>query len=54
MGYTGIFGFYRVAALWAAISGHVRVRDADEDWTDEEVIVSLILLNLLGGKCGDD
>src|SRR4030042_5370097 len=36
------------------IGAHVRVRKSDQGWTDEQAIVSLMLLNLAGGDCVDD
>jgi hypothetical protein len=36
------------------IRAHVHVRTSDQGWTDEQAILSLILLNLAGGDCVDD
>lgn len=36
------------------IGAHVHVRKSDQGWTDEQAIVSLMLLNLAGGDCVDD
>src|SRR4030066_1159569 len=36
------------------IGAHVHVRESDQGWTDEQAIVSLMLLNLAGGDCVDD
>ena len=32
----------------------MRVREGTQGWTDEQLIVSLMLLNLAGGECVDD
>jgi hypothetical protein len=37
-----------------SIRAHVHVRTSDQGWTDEQAILSLILLNLAGGDCVDD
>lgn len=37
-----------------SISKHLRVRDGGQGWSDEEVVLSLILLNLAGGNCVED
>ncbi len=36
------------------IGAHVHVRTSDQGWTDEQAILSLMLLNLAGGDCVDD
>jgi len=36
------------------IGAHVHVRELDQGWTDEQAVVSLMLLNLAGGDCVDD
>jgi hypothetical protein len=36
------------------IGAHVHVRKSDQGWTDEQAILSLMLLNLAGGDCVDD
>src|SRR3990170_4904161 len=46
--------FAHVAGLREAIRRHVRVREGSQGWTDEQLIVSLMLLNLAGGECVDD
>jgi len=30
---------------------HVHVWESDQGWTDEQAVLSLILLNLAGGDC---
>jgi hypothetical protein len=37
-----------------SIRAHVHVRESGQGWTDEQAILSLILLNLAGGDCVDD
>src|SRR3972149_3116174 len=46
--------FAHVAGLRESIHRHVRVREGTQGWTDEQLIVSLMLLNLAGGECVDD
>src|SRR5512137_1390769 len=36
------------------IRAHVHVRRSDQGWTDEQAVLSLMLLNLAGGDCIDD
>src|SRR5512139_877730 len=36
------------------IRTHVHVRDCGQGWTDEQAILSLMLLNIAGGGCVDD
>ena len=40
--------------LAKSIDKHVRVRAEGQGWTDSEVVMSLILLNLAGGECVED
>src|SRR4030042_6413444 len=37
-----------------SIRAHVHVRESDQGWTDEQAILSLMLLNLAGRDCVDD
>jgi hypothetical protein len=37
-----------------AIDRHIKVRTGDQGWTDRQVIMSLVLLNLAGGECVED
>src|SRR4030067_3779916 len=46
--------FAHVAGLGEARGRHVRVREGSQGWTDEQLSVSLMLLNLAGGECVDD
>ena len=36
------------------IRAHVHVRESGQGWTDEQAVLSLMLLNLAGGDCVDD
>ena len=42
------------AGLWASVKRHVRVCSDAQGWTDEQMVMSLVLLNLAGGDCVDD
>lgn len=43
-----------VAGLSKSIEEHLGVRVGGQGWTDSEVVMSLVLLNLAGGDCVDD
>ena len=43
-----------VCGLQASIARHVGVRRGAQGWSDTQVLMSLILLNLAGGDCVDD
>lgn len=43
-----------VAGLSKSIQKHLRVREGGQGWTDSQVVLSLILLNLSGGDCVED
>ena len=59
-GMTGLGGLpayldlAHVMGLARSIDKHVRVRAGGQGWTDSEVVMSLILLNLAGGECVED
>ena len=59
-GMTGLAGLpiyldlASVLGVAESIGTHVHVRDSGQGWTDEQAIVSLMLLNLAGGDCVDD
>ena len=36
------------------IADHVRARRSDQGWSDDQMIMALVLLNLAGGDCVDD
>ncbi len=43
-----------VLGIAESIRAHVHVRESGQGWTDEQAVVSLMLLNLVGGDCVDD
>ncbi len=43
-----------VLGLADSIRAHVHVRKSGQGWTDEQAVLSLMLLNLAGGDCVDD
>jgi hypothetical protein len=43
-----------VAGIGASIGKHLGVRSGDQGWTDQQIVLSLVLLNLVGGDCVDD
>ena len=43
-----------VAGLWRSIGRHVRLREKGQGWSDGQVIMSLVLLNLAGGDAVED
>lgn len=43
-----------VTGLIESIRKHLRVRDAGQGWTDVQVVLGIVLLNLAGGDCVDD
>ena len=43
-----------VLGVAESIRTHVHVRESGQGWTDEQAILSLMLLNLAGGDCVDD
>ncbi len=36
------------------VSLNLKERQGDRGWTDEQMVMSLVLLNLAGGDCVDD
>jgi hypothetical protein len=46
--------FAHVMGLRRLISDHVQARQGDQGWTDDQMIMALVLLNLAGGDCVDD
>jgi len=44
----------RVIGLSKSIEKHLKVRKGGQGWTDSQIILSLVLLNLAGGDCVDD
>ena len=59
-GMTGLAGlppyleFGYVMGLGAAIGNRLKIRGGDQGWSDEQVVMALILLNLAGGDCVSD
>ena len=43
-----------VLGMGECIRTHFHVREGDRGWTDEQAVLSLILLNLAGGGCVED
>jgi hypothetical protein len=37
-----------------SIEKHLKIRSGDQGWTDRQIILSLVLLNLAGGDCVED
>ena len=46
--------FAHVMGLGRMISRNVRAREGNQGWTDEQMVMSLLLLNLAGGDCVED
>lgn len=44
----------RVLGLSESVRRRVKVRAGGQGWTDEQILMSLVLLNLAGGSCVDD
>jgi hypothetical protein len=40
--------------LKKSIQDHIKVRESAQGWTDSQIVMALILLNLAGGDCVDD
>ena len=59
-GMTGLSGLAmyldmaQVAGMSQSVSRHVRVRESGQGWTDSQMIISLVMLNLAGGESVDD
>ena len=43
-----------VIGLSKSIKQHLKIRKNSQGWTDSQVVLSLVLLNLAGGDCVDD
>ncbi|MDO8635048.1 MAG: IS1380 family transposase [Dehalococcoidia bacterium] len=43
-----------VIGLSKSVQKHLKVREVGQGWTDSQMIISLVLLNLAGGDCVDD
>ncbi len=44
----------QVMGVWDSIKRNLHVREVGQGWRDEQVVMSLILLNLAGGECVED
>ena len=44
----------QAAGLSRSIEKHLKASSISQGWTDSQVVMSLILLNLCGGDCVDD
>ncbi|MDO9514917.1 MAG: IS1380 family transposase [Syntrophales bacterium] len=44
----------QVTGLSKSIEKHLKVRKGGQGWTDSQMVLSLVLLNLAGGDCVDD
>lgn len=59
-GMTGLAGLpvyldlARVIGLDKSIQKHLKIREGAQGWTDSQMVISLILLNLAGGDCVED
>lgn len=59
-GMTGLAGLpvyvelAQKAGLCRSITEHLKVRQGGQGWTDQQVVMALILLNLAGGDCVED
>jgi len=47
-------GLAYIMGLSKSVRDHIRVRQHTQGWTDSQVILSLVLLNLAGGDCVED
>ena len=60
MGMTGLSGLMtyvelmQAAGLRSSVESHVRLRERGQGWTDSQMIISLMLLNLAGGESVSD
>ena len=45
---------FKKTGLRESIQKHLKVRTGSQGWTDSQIMISLILLNLAGGDCVDD
>ncbi len=44
----------KVIGLSKSIERHLKVRKGGQGWTDSQIVLSLVILNLAGGDCVDD
>ena len=43
-----------ILGLSKSIQKHLKIRESGQGWTDSQIVLSLVLLNLAGGDCVDD
>ena len=59
-GITGLAGLplyldlARIVCLVKSIQKHLKIREGTQGWTDAQMVIALILLNLAGGDCVED
>jgi len=44
----------KVIGLSKSIQKHLKIRTNNQGWTDQQMVLSLVLLNLAGGSCVED
>jgi len=44
----------KVIGLSKSVQKHLKVRDGGQGWTDSQVVLAIVLMNLAGGDCVDD
>ena len=44
----------KVMGLGKSIRKHLKVKEGKQGWTDSQVVLSIVLLNLAGGDCVED
>ena len=44
----------KVIGLSKSIKKHLKIRENSQGWSDSQMVLSLVLLNLAGGDCVDD
>jgi len=44
----------KVLGMSKSIQRHLKIRKSGQGWTDNQIVLSLVLLNLAGGDCVDD
>ena len=42
------------SGLWSSVRERVQVCSEDQGWTDEQMVMAAVMLNLAGGDCVDD
>jgi hypothetical protein len=44
----------RVTGLSKSVQKHLKIRKDGQGWTDSQIVIALVLLNLAGGDCVED